>query len=114
MTVDETIEIPDGEVEINLNTTEELLVRLQMPIGVADRCDSGSVEAEDIEWMNLVASMATDLDNPSTIPNTGVIYIVDCVARSMEDMEIQTYDEFIGSDEGTNFISEGTLGVNND
>jgi hypothetical protein len=32
----------------------------------------------------------------------------------MEDMEIQTYDEFIVSDEGTNFISEGTLGVNND
>jgi len=110
----ETIETPEGEVEIELTPAEELMIRLQMPSGVADRCDSGSVEERDIKWMNMIANLATDLENPTNIPNKTAIYIVDCVARSMEDMELQTYDEFIGSDEGTNFISEGTLGVNND
>jgi len=114
MTVDETIETPEGEVELGLDTAEEMMIRLQMPSGVADRCDSGSVEERDITWMNMIANLATDLENPTNIPNKTAIYIVDCVARSMEDMELQTYDEFIGSDEGTNFISEGTLGVNND
>jgi hypothetical protein len=114
MAVDETIETPEGEIGLELNFAEELMIQLQMPNGVADRCDNGSVESRDIEWMNMIASMATDLENPTNIPNKTAIYIVDCVARSMEDMEIQTYDEFIVSDEGTNFISEGTLGVNND
>lgn len=114
MAVDETIEIPEGEVELELDTAEELIIRLQMPSGIADRCDNGSVEAQDIEWMNMITTMATDLENPTNIPNTGATYIVDCVARSMEDMELQTYDEFIGDDDETNFISEGTLGVKHD
>jgi hypothetical protein len=111
--IDETIDTPEGVVQLELDAVEDMMLRWRMPDGISKRVEENEPESQDLKWFHEVVETATDLD-VAKISNGMTLYIVDCVARSIGGTELQSYEEFIGEDDESNFISEGTLGVNND
>lgn len=102
-------------VEVQMNDLDELDLRWRMPSGISDRVANNEIESQDIRWFDDVVETATGLD-ASKLGNKKTLYIVDCVARLIDDEELKTYNEFTSPGEKgkDNFLSEGTLGVKND
>lgn len=113
--IDETIEIPsEGEVDIQLDTLQEMDLRWRMPTGLPNRLDNRQLESQDIIWFNDVVEEATDLV-PTELGNKETMYIVDCTSRSIQGSEMKSYDEFVnGEEDDGSFLGNGSLGVKND
>lgn len=109
--IDTTVEIPRGEVDIKINPFEKMQLLFDMPNGIDDRIDNNNPNNRDLMWFDQVVTTATGL-NTANLSNKEILFIVEYTLCSLSGMTPRTYDEFVSDeDEDTDFIGEGTLGV---
>jgi len=108
MAVESTVNIPDwGDVDLEINRTEDVALRMSMPRGIDERCGNNNFSEEDNEWFSKCVVAATNIQKEELAhaPEKKLAYLASCAIRMLCRKEPKSYYNFVEE----NMESESTL-----